>query len=92
MTAESILSSCVALLILLAIMGAIFTLVSFIRAKKQQRYFEELHKDLRRGQNVTFGGGMFGKLVRIGNNTCDIEVKSGAVIEVSRYAIQSIEK
>lgn len=92
MSAESILSSCVALLILLAIMGVIFTLVSFFRTKKQQRYFEELHKDLRRGQKVTFGGGMFGKLVRIGTDTCDVEVKSGAVIEVSRFAIQTIEK
>ena len=31
-----------------------------------------------------------GKLVRVGKETCDIEVKSGAVIEVSRYAVQEI--
>lgn len=88
---ESIANACVALLILTAIMGVVFMIFSYVRQKKQQKYFAELHKSLKVGSRVQFAGGLFGKLVRVGKETCDVEVKSGQVLEVSRFAIQAIE-
>ncbi len=43
-----------------------------------------------RGQRVVLASGIYGKLVRVGEETCDVEVKSGAVLEVSRASIQQI--
>lgn len=90
MSLESILSSCAALLILLTAMGIVYAIYSAVRAGRQKDYFAAIHKELKVGQRVAFAGGLYGKLVRIGTETCDVEVKSGMVVEVSRYAIQKI--
>lgn len=89
---QNVLAACAALLILIAIMGVVYAIYSAVKANKQKAYFAELHANLKVGQRVAFAGGLFGKLVRVGEETCDVEVKSGAVIEVSRYAIQEISK
>lgn len=44
----NVLSSSVALLGLLAIMGLIYTIWSQINMKKKQKYFKELHTELKR--------------------------------------------
>ena len=55
----SVLSSSVALLGLLAIMGVIYTIWSQINMKKKQKYFKELHTELKPGQEVLFAGGIY---------------------------------
>lgn len=92
MSLESILSSCAALLILIAAMGAVYAIYGAVRARRQKDYFAGIHKGLAVGQRVAFAGGLYGKLVRVGKETCDVEIKSGVVVEVSRYAIQKIVK
>lgn len=89
---SQILASSIVLLVLLTIVVVIYFAVSSSKAKKQKKYYEDLHRDLKKGQKVAFGGGLYGEIVRLGTETCDIKVKSGAVIEVSRYAIQEIVK
>ena len=89
---QNVLAACAALLILIAIMGVVYAIYSAVKANKQKAYFAELHSSLKIGQRVAFAGGLFGKLVRVGEETCDVEVKSGAIVEVSRYAIQEIVK
>ena len=71
----NVLSSSVALLGLLVIMGLIYTIWSQINMKKKQKYFKELHTELK---------GIEGEKVQI-------KVRSGAVVDVSRYAIQKIK-
>ena len=56
----NVLSSSVALLGLLVIMGLIYTIWSQINMKKKQRYFKELHTELKPGQEVLFAGGIYG--------------------------------
>ena len=50
----NVLSSSVALLGLLVIMGLIYTIWSQINMKKKQKYFKELHTELKPGQEVLF--------------------------------------
>ncbi|MGI6229976.1 MAG: preprotein translocase subunit YajC [Tractidigestivibacter sp.] len=88
---QSVLASCVALLLLIAIMGVVYAIYSSVKARKKRDYFADLHKNLKSGQRVAFAGGLLGTLVRVGEETCDVKIKSGDVIEVSRYAIQEIE-
>jgi len=84
----NVLSSSVALLGLLVIMGLIYTIWSQINMKK---YFKELHTELKPGQEVLFAGGIYGTVKGIEGEKVQIKVRSGAVVDVSRYAIQEIK-
>ena len=86
----SVLSSSVALLGLLVIMGLIYTIWSQINMKKKQKYFKELHTELKPGQEVLFAG-IYGTVKGIEGEKVQIKVRSGAVVDVSRYAIQEIK-
>ena len=83
----NVLSSSVALLGLLAIMGLIYTIWSQINMKKKQKYF----KELKPGQEVLFAGGIYGTVKGFEGEKVQIKVRSGAVVDVSRYAIQEIK-
>ena len=87
---ENILASSIVFLVFLAVIGVIFTVLNWRRMSKQKDYYKDVHTELAAGKRVAFSNGLIGKLVRVGKETCDIEVKSGAVIEVSRYAVQEV--
>ena len=87
---ENILASSIVFLVFLAVIGVIFTVLNWRRMSKQKDYYKEVHTERAVGKRVAFSNGLIGKLVRVGKETCDIEVKSGAVIEVSRYAVQEV--
>lgn len=87
---ESVLSSSIALLALLAVIAVVYLLFGYLRTRRQKDYFEEMHRELRPGRKVAFCGGMYGTLRRVGEKSCDVELKGGGVVEVSRYAIQQL--
>ena len=60
--------------------------------KKRREHFERLHAELAPGQMVEFANGIYGRTVAVRQDTVDIQVKSGAVMTVSRYAISAIIK
>ncbi len=87
---DNFFASCVALLALFALIAVVMVIYNYLRMRKQKNYYEDVHKELSCGQRVMFSDGLYGKVVRVGKETCDVEVKSGTIIEVSRYAIQEI--
>ena len=87
----NVLSSSVALLGLLVIMGLIYTIWSQINMKKKQKYFKELHTELKPGQEVLFRRRYLRTVKGIEGEKVQIKVRSGAVVDVSRYAIQEIK-
>ncbi len=58
--------------------------------KKQKEHFEQLHLNLKAGQTVEFSNGLIGKIAKVENEFCDIEIKSGGIIKVSRFAITKL--
>lgn len=58
--------------------------------KKQREHFEQLHLNLKAGNIVEFSNGLIGEVVKVDDEFCDIKVKSGAVITVSRFAITKL--
>ncbi len=87
---ESILGASIALIILILLIA----LVAFIRysrtMKKQKDRFTKVHTELKPGVKVIFGNGMYGTVREVRDQTVDIAVKSGAIVEVSRYVISEI--
>lgn len=88
---DNFFASCVALAALLLIMGVAFLLFQFNAVRKKRTYFEKLHKDLAVGEKVQFGGGIFGTVEKVGTEVVSVRVAPEVVLEVSRYAVQSIE-
>ncbi len=89
---ENILASSIAIIIIVSLGILIMQLANYRNGKKRRKYFEELHQELKVGNKVSFSNGLYGTIRSLSEQTADIEVKSGAVITVSRYAISAIEK
>ena len=87
---QSILASSIALGGLLVIMAVVYFIWSRIALKKKPKYFKELHVELAPGQEIMFAGGIYGTVKSIDGDKVEVKVRSGAVLDVSRYAIQQI--
>ena len=86
----NVASSSVALLILLTVMGLVYTIWTRASLKKKRNYFKEIHTELAPGKEIVFCGGIFGKVKRVGEDRVEVQVKDGSVVEISRYSIQDI--
>ncbi|MDY2788514.1 MAG: preprotein translocase subunit YajC [Atopobium sp.] len=89
---QSVLGASVALLILFALIGIVLFVVTFTRTRNKKNTYANVHKNMAVGQRVLFAGGIYGTLMRVGKETCDVKIKSGEVMEVSRYAIQELDE
>lgn len=89
---QDILASSIALVVLLLIMGVAYTIWTQVSMRKKRNYFKELHIDLKPGREVMFAGGIFGTVQSVSDERVAVKVRSGAVIDVSRFAIQEITK
>lgn len=87
---QNILGSSIALLGLLVIMGICYTIWSQVNMKKKREHFKELHAELKPGQEIMFAGGIYGTVKSVDGDRVEVKVRSGAVLDVSRYAIQEI--
>lgn len=87
---QSILASSIVMIAFIVIIVVIYGLVSLKNVKKQKGHFKDIHKTLQKGQHVVLANGIHGTLKKIEKETVDLEIKSGAVMTVSRYAISDI--
>ncbi|QOY60972.1 preprotein translocase subunit YajC [Thermophilibacter immobilis] len=88
---DNVLASSFALGALLLIMGLVYLIWRAVTLKRKQRYFAELHEELAVGKPVVFGGGIYGTLTEVGAERVCVKVRSGAVLEVSRFSVQTIQ-
>lgn len=84
------LNTCIALGILMLVLGVVYTIWTQRNLKKKREYFKELHTELAPGKEIMFCGGIFGTVKGIDGDRVEVKVRSGAVVDVSRYAIQEI--
>jgi preprotein translocase subunit YajC len=90
---EVILWTCVTVGVLIGIFGIILTAISASNMRKRRAQMADVHTTLTVGSKVMFAGGIYGKVVRMGEDeVIGIEVAPKTIIDVSRYAVQAIEK
>lgn len=82
------------IVVIVFVIVSLFIYYSFTRKqyKNQKEHFQQLHQNLATGQKVEFSNGLVGVIDKVDTEYCDIKIKSGAVITVSRYAISKIVK
>lgn len=86
----NVLTSSIALILLFVIIMMIYYFINFRGLKKRKEHFADLHQNLKNGQKVVLGNGIYGKVTSVNGDTIDLKVKSGAIMEVSRYSISKI--
>ena len=91
---EVILWTCVTIGVLLGAFGLVLTIISSSNMKKRRQQMADIHTTLAIGSKVMFAGGSYGKVVRINGDdeVIGVEVAPKTIIDISRFAIQAIEK
>lgn len=74
-------------LIFIVLLIVIFYFFMIRPQQKQQKKMEEFRNSLGKGDRVTTVGGIHGKIVGVKDNTFQIEIAKGIVIEVEKNAI-----
>ena len=90
---EVVLWTCITIAVLMGIFGLILSFISTANMRKRRKEVGDIHTTLAIGKRVMFAGGIYGKVVRM-NDTDEIigvEVAPKTIIEISRFAVQSIE-
>ena len=90
---EVVLWTCIPLAVLMGIISLILTIISSVNMRKRRKVMSDIHTTLAVGSRVMFAGGIYGKVVRMGEDeVIGVEVAPKTIIDISRYAIQAIEK
>ena len=91
---EVILWTCVTVGVLVGIFGIVLTAISAVNMKKRREQMSDIHTTLNVGSKVMFAGGIYGKVVRMNGDdeVIGVEVAPKTIIDISRYAVQGIEK
>lgn len=58
--------------------------------QKKAKEEEKFRKGLKKGDKVTFSGGIYGKVHEVGETTVDVEVANGVVMTVEKSFIQPV--
>lgn len=87
---QNILASSIVMIGFLVIMVVIYGLLNAKGIKGQKQHFEKIHQEISQGNHVILANGIHGIVRKIENETVDLEIKSGAIMTVSRFAISEI--
>ncbi len=82
--------SMLAVLLMAVLFGVIFFINSLKNVKMTQKNIDDIASRLSVGQKVIFSNGLIGEVVSIHKDTADLQIKSGAVIEVYKESIHEI--
>ena len=85
-----VMLSCVTVIVMLGIFAIILSVISARNMKKNRQSMQELQNKIQIGARILFGGGIYGKIVKIKEDVIDVELSNGLVIQISRYGIQDV--
>ena len=88
---EVILWACGTVAVLLILAMLVLSILSARNMRRSRERMAQLQSDIKVGASILFGGGIYGKIVKIKDDVIDVEVGKDTVIQISRYAIQSVE-
>ena len=90
---EVILWTCVTVGVLVGIFGIVLTAISAVNMKKRREQMADIHTTLTIGSKVMFAGGIYGKVIRVGEDeVIGVEIAPKTIIDISRFSVQAIEK
>lgn len=89
-TFREILSSAIALFIIIAIFLIIIQIINAIKLNKQKEKFRNIHLNLKQGDEVLLASGIFGRVKKIQEEYVILEIAKNVEVRASRYSISQI--
>ena len=90
MNLEVIIWTCVTVGVLIGTFAIVLSFISARNMKKNREMMKTLQEGICVGARIMFGGGIFGKIVKVKKDIIDVEIAKSTVIQISRYSIQEI--
>lgn len=87
---EVVLWTCITVGVLVGIGAIILIFISARNVRKRSSELKDIHIELKAGMKIMFCGGVYGKVVKVGDETVEVEVAKNVVITISRYSIQGV--
>lgn len=88
---EVILWTCITIAVLMGVFAMILSIISAVNMRKRRKEIGGIHTTLAVGSKVMFAGGIYGKIVRMGEEEIiGVEIAPKTIIEISRFAVQAI--
>ena len=87
---SSMLASAVVIVIMMTIGVVVFYFINRKQVNARKETYVAIHQNLKPNIKVEFAGGLVGKLVKVGEEYCEVELNKGMVITISRYSIARI--
>ena len=87
---EVILWTCGTVAILLIAAALVISIMSARNMRKSRDRMAQLQTDIKVGADIMFGGGIYGKIVKIKGDVIDVEMAKGLVVQISRFGIQDV--
>ena len=87
---EVVLWTCITVAVLAGIVAIILIFISARNVRKRSSELKDIHIELKAGMKIMFCGGVYGKVVKVGDETVEVEVAKNVVITISRYSIQRV--
>lgn len=72
---------------------AIFVVMWLLMVRPQQKQAKkekQFREGLKKGDRVSFSGGIYGKVHEVAENTVDIEISNGVVVTVEKNMVQPV--
>ncbi|MGO3838412.1 MAG: preprotein translocase subunit YajC [Vagococcus sp.] len=87
---ENILYSSIALIIIIVFIAVVMYVINLKNLKAQKSHYKSVHENLSIGKKVIVLNGIYGEVAKVNQDTIDLRLKSGQLMEVSRYAVTKI--
>ena len=78
------------MLIWLILIFVVMWLLMVRPQQKQAKNEREFRESLKKGDRVSFSGGIYGKVHEIADHTIDIEISNGVIVTVEKSMVQPI--
>ncbi|MDO4595151.1 MAG: preprotein translocase subunit YajC [Tissierellia bacterium] len=88
---ENVFNDLLMVLFVMVVLFVIYTIISYFRLKKTRKYYADLQNSLKKGDEVIFLGGVYGKIDKL-TKTCAYIKTGNNIIKVKRETISQIIK
>ena len=78
------------MLIWLILIFVVMWLLMIRPQQKQAKKEREFRAGLKKGDRVSFSGGIYGKVHEVAENTVDVEISNGVVVTVEKSMVQPL--
>jgi preprotein translocase subunit YajC len=87
---ESVLTSSI-VFIVFVLVALVFLFIRSQRGMKNQKAeLRNVHQNLKPGARISFANGLFGTVAKVGDEIIEVKTKSGAILEVNKFAISAM--